>query len=632
MVTVTASSAVSAAASTDTCAFLIDFGNGRMEWVDVPVTPGMTGYDVFKNATAKLGLSETHTFQAPYGNTIQSIDGYAGSYNFSNPKQPYDFWRLWVWDGTTGEWRFSNTLLDGVDAASTTAIAMIYVRDPYIGPPMATPEYRDPWITSRGDFTNSGSALSYEPSGVEMKWQTDLGNGAIDAPIVSEGGRAYALTSGMASGGSYTTDSKLFCLGASGEVLWSAPVGRGHQTASPILWNDTVMVASADGTVYAFDPSTGNALWNLEVTPSGISASPVVYRNLILTVGNDGTVTAVKQDGTRAWSMSIGTTVSSAPALFDGVLYIGGRDGSLYAVAADGSGLDWSVPVGGAVLGSPVALNDRVIVTYSEISGSQPTGGGVASVSLDGTVQWKTPTAYTPGSAAVTQRGVVAVSSQGLSMLSLDGTLQWTTGYDADTPGGSPVTVKGMTYVVTNETSSRLVAISDAGKVEWTEPLDPAANVRASPSISDNMLYLGSSGGKVIAGLLEGEGWTTPPVGLFSYTVSGRTAHLDASASYGGNGTLSFGWEFDDGQTASGVKVDHAFSAGGNHTVVLTVTDAAGTSRNITKTIDLDNPGAQQGPGTGPMPSLPPMVIVGLAAAVALVGSMAYLRWMRRKR
>jgi hypothetical protein len=351
---------------------------------------------------------------------------------------------------------------------------------------------------------------------------------------------------------------------------------------------------------------------------------------LIIVVSDSGTVTAVKQDGTRAWSVDIGTAVSSTPALFDGTLYVGGKDGSLYGVAADGSGLEWSVSVGGSILGSPVALDDRVIVTYSEFSGSDPSGGGVASVSSEGSLQWKTPTAYSPGSAAVTDQGVVAVTSQGLSMLSMDGSLQWTTAYDSTTPGGSPVTVDGMTYLVTDETSSRIIAINDAGGVEWSETLDPAANVRASPSISDNMLYMASSEGTVIAFLLEGNGWTMPPVGLFTYTVSDLTAHLDASSSYGGNGTLSFQWEFDDGQTASGVKVDHTFAAGGNHTVILTVTDAAGASRNITRTIDLDDPSKQGGTDIG-SGGLPIMVIIGLAAVVLIGGATAYIRWTRKR-
>lgn len=628
LISVTAYGSVAAAETADTCAFLFDFGNGRTQWVDVPVTKGMTGFHVFENATRTLGLSETHAYEAPWGNTITSIDGYAGNYNFSNPQQPYDFWRLWTWDSSTKEWRFSATLLDGIDPVATKAIAFIYVRDPYIGPPAATPEYRDPWISERGDLANTGSDLSYGPSGIVQKWQKDLGNGAIDAPIVSSGGRIFAVTSGLTSSSSYTTDSKLFCLDPSGEILWSAPVGRGHQTASPLLWDYTVYVASDDGKLYAFDQETGSELWTYSVTSGGISASPLTFHNLLIVTADDGTITAVTAKGAKAWSRSLGTTASSTPALFDVTLYVPGGDGSLYAIAGDGSRVEWSAKVGGA-LNTPVAMNDQLIITYSDSTG--PSGGGVASISHDGSVMWRTATAHTPGSAAVSKQGAVSISSRGLSMLSLDGSVRWTASYGSETPGGSPVTVNGMTYLVTNETDSRVVAVSDSGTVEWTEPIAPGANVRASPSISDGMLYLGSSSGAVIACLLEGEGGSMPPVGLFTFTVSGTTAHLDASSSYGGNGTLSFHWEFDDGQTASGARVDHTFAVGGNHTVTLTVTDAAGTSRNLTRTIDLDDPGAQGGGGTGPGEGMPVMVMAGLAAVALLGGTALYIKWMRRK-
>ena len=75
LISVAAYSGAAAAQEADACAFLIDFGNGRAQWVDVPVTKGMTGFHVFENATRTLGLSETHAYEAPWGNTIMSIDG-----------------------------------------------------------------------------------------------------------------------------------------------------------------------------------------------------------------------------------------------------------------------------------------------------------------------------------------------------------------------------------------------------------------------------------------------------------------------------------------------------------------------------------------------------------------------------
>ncbi|MBI0583982.1 MAG: PQQ-binding-like beta-propeller repeat protein [Methanomassiliicoccus sp.] len=626
LLTVPLASSVTAADGERTCSMLIDFGNGRMEWADVPVTEGMDGFDVFLNATSMLGLSETHGYFAPYGNYIYSVDGYAGSYDAN---APYDFWRLWTWDDSTNDWHFSDTLLDGVDAYNTEAIALILVRDPYIGPPVATPDHRDPWISERRDFTNTGSMLSYQATNAEPKWSKDLGNGAVDATVVSAAGRLYAVSSGQMVGETYVTNSTLFCMNIAGEVLWEADVGKGHQVAAPLLWNYTVFVPSADGRLYAFDSETGDALWNYNVG-SAITASPLTYRNLIIVAAGDGQIVALRQSGTRVWSTTLPTTIASSPALDLDLLLVGGGDGNLYALAADGGGQQWSADVGGAILGSPTALGDRIAVAFSD-GGSSGTGG-VAAYTYEGSRLWSTATGTADGSPAVTSDGIVALTSQGLASLSLDGTLRWTTPLPS-AQAGSPVAVSGMTFIVTDEAGSKLTAVDGSGRTLWSKDLDPAGRVLASPSISDNVMYLASSDGLVYAYLLDNAQWSMPPVGVFTHTVSGLKATFDASASYGGEGELSFAWDFGDGGTATGTRVEHLFRSGGNHTISLMVTDSAGATFNLTKVVDLDIP---TGPGTGPSgppdKGFPVTMAVGAVAVVLLAGGSVYAYRLKRGR
>jgi len=53
--------------------------------------------------------------------------------------------------------------------------------------------------------------------------------------------------------------------------------------------------------------------------------------------------------------------------------------------------------------------------------------------------------------------------------------------------------------------------------------------------------------------------------------------HFDASASRSPNGPiLSYDWDFDDGEEAIGVTVDHTFTEKGIYRVTLTVTDSEG--------------------------------------------------------
>lgn len=82
------------------------------------------------------------------------------------------------------------------------------------------------------------------------------------------------------------------------------------------------------------------------------------------------------------------------------------------------------------------------------------------------------------------------------------------------------------------------------------------------------------------------------PVFTFSPATPGerQTVLFDASPSTApaNNPIASYTWNFDDGSTASGVTVGHAFNAADTYIVTLTVTDALGraaqTSRSVTVT------------------------------------------------
>ncbi len=71
-----------------------------------------------------------------------------------------------------------------------------------------------------------------------------------------------------------------------------------------------------------------------------------------------------------------------------------------------------------------------------------------------------------------------------------------------------------------------------------------------------------------------GGGGNLPPTASFTFTCTDLTCDFDGSASYDSDGTLvSYEWDFGDDTTGSGLTPSHTYTADGNYTVTLTVTD-----------------------------------------------------------
>lgn len=88
----------------------------------------------------------------------------------------------------------------------------------------------------------------------------------------------------------------------------------------------------------------------------------------------------------------------------------------------------------------------------------------------------------------------------------------------------------------------------------------------------------------------QGEGGDYPPVAAFSYSCSDLSCSFDASASADDQGISQYSWDFGDGNTASGITANHSFTAYGEVTVTLTVTDTAAQQNSRSEVLDILDP------------------------------------------
>ena len=68
---------------------------------------------------------------------------------------------------------------------------------------------------------------------------------------------------------------------------------------------------------------------------------------------------------------------------------------------------------------------------------------------------------------------------------------------------------------------------------------------------------------------------------------AGETIHLSADADPIGVPAVSYHWDFDDGVTADGSTLTHAYTAGGNYTVQFTAEGLDGKSAEKTFSIEV---------------------------------------------
>lgn len=152
---------------------------------------------------------------------------------------------------------------------------------------------------------------------------------------------------------------------ATGAARWSTPLGY-EIVSTPAVRSGTVVVGA--DRLHALDESSGARRWSLAtdadiVSSPLIAASPGTGEDTVVVASTAGTVYAASlADGTPRWSRRLGSPVESSPREAGGIVYVGTTGGALHALRiADGTDV-WTVDVGSALKSSPLATAGQVVV------------------------------------------------------------------------------------------------------------------------------------------------------------------------------------------------------------------------------------------------------------------------------
>jgi outer membrane protein assembly factor BamB len=172
------------------------------------------------------------------------------------------------------------------------------------------------------------SVIAVDVNTYEIIWHEDLGGAVPGSAVLTEDGSLYV--------GSLASRLEKF-----------DPATGNHQSvvdAENWVWNtpsldgDTLYFGDVDGNLYAFNTSTGSLNWK-PVKPNGpITASPLVRDDHILLATESGSVFAIDRDGKVLWTEEIGGKIYTTPIAAGDLTIVAPLETDFYLAALDASG------------------------------------------------------------------------------------------------------------------------------------------------------------------------------------------------------------------------------------------------------------------------------------------------------
>jgi outer membrane protein assembly factor BamB len=178
------------------------------------------------------------------------------------------------------------------------------------------------------------SVIAVDANTHEVLWNENLGGAVPGSAVLSEDGTLYV--------GSLASQLEKFdpTTGAHEAVVDA----ENWVWSTPSLEGDTLYFSDVDGNFYSYNVSTGNLNWT--VKPDGpVTASPLIQNDHVLLATESGSVFAVDRDGKVLWSEEVGGKIYTTPVAAGDTILVAPLETEFYLAALDQNGRQiWTFP------------------------------------------------------------------------------------------------------------------------------------------------------------------------------------------------------------------------------------------------------------------------------------------------
>lgn len=282
-----------------------------------------------------------------------------------------------------------------VRSRSVSALALALACCATLVPAAGAAQYPTEWPQFGKTSDHSGFnpfELNFTPENIatlSQAWTGTYGPSAADegSPVIANG---IAYIGGF--DGRLSAFNLAGCFGSRCDPLWTGQT-RNDITTAPAVWNNEVLVASADHYLYAFPAGgcnfnpTCEPLWKGKMKGAVVDSSPVVHDGIVY-VGtyNHGLLFAFRARGCGQavceplWAGRAGGHLVAPAAVTHGSVFIGSDNHKMYVFPADGCNApvcdpSWTAKISGPdYKGGPTAVGDTVFIMSRRL-GAFPADG-----------------------------------------------------------------------------------------------------------------------------------------------------------------------------------------------------------------------------------------------------------------